>query len=261
MELNEKFAQIQYSIGVRVEVPETPTNRDIGVILMTLKLCGEGGLVSKKISRTVLLQYKSLPRRIISTIFWFPLMLFGFLEEKQTIFIEFDSSFYDNPYKATRFVFVELQSRQLQWYSMELRLHANFKGLRYFLYHWPFTASFLFFSVVASMLGGISSLFWIHKWTRFALLSVAARFENKSTPKKIHEEIPKSNAMKFTEETKNRILKDVETLGGIKNDEETKGGKKTDEETKNRISKFDEGTEGNFSAVRQRTKIKAGELL
>lgn len=34
-------------------------------------------------------------------------------------------------------VFIELQSRELQYYSMTLHITAHFSGLRYIMFHWP----------------------------------------------------------------------------------------------------------------------------
>lgn len=34
-------------------------------------------------------------------------------------------------------VFIELQSKELQYYSMTLHITAHFSGLRYIMFHWP----------------------------------------------------------------------------------------------------------------------------
>jgi hypothetical protein len=86
----------------------------------------------------------------------------------------------------------------------------------------------------------------MHKWTRFAVLSVAARFEEKFdenlSPMKFEEkeEITKSKAMLMTEESKDRILRHVESLGAINDDEDA---------------------DENFSLLRRRASQKAKDLL
>lgn len=66
-----------------------------------------------------------------------PLIIFGFKEETQQIPVEVFSSYEDDLENPVTDVFVEIQSRQIQFYSVTLHITAHFSGLRYIMFHWP----------------------------------------------------------------------------------------------------------------------------
>lgn len=66
-----------------------------------------------------------------------PLLVLGLKEETQQIPIEVFSSYEDDQENPVTDVFVEIQSRQIQFYSVTLHITAHFSGLRYIMFHWP----------------------------------------------------------------------------------------------------------------------------
>lgn len=75
--------------------------------------------------------------RTLSTLVMSPLIIFGFKEETQHIPVEVFSSYEDDQENPVTDVFVEIQSKQIQFYSVTLHIIAHFTGLRYIMFHWP----------------------------------------------------------------------------------------------------------------------------
>lgn len=66
-----------------------------------------------------------------------PLIVLGFKEETQQIPVELFANYEDDFDNPVTDVFVEIQTRQIQFYSVTLQITAHFSGLRYIMFHWP----------------------------------------------------------------------------------------------------------------------------
>lgn len=59
-------------------------------------------------------------------------------------------------------VYVEIQSKQIQFYSVTLHITAHFTGLRYIMFHWPVLSAFLGVSTNLFFILIICLLSWYH---------------------------------------------------------------------------------------------------
>lgn len=107
-----------------------------------------------------MLRYRSELLRIMDTFVFSPLLLFGFAEQKQMINLEFFTNYIDDSYNPATGIIVEVQSLNVQLYSIVLNIYAKFTGLRYFLYHWPTFSAFFGITTNLVMLLFIAILSW-----------------------------------------------------------------------------------------------------
>ncbi|XP_034502508.1 seipin isoform X3 [Ailuropoda melanoleuca] len=91
----------------------------------------------------VMLHYRSDLLRMLDTLVFSSLLLFGFAEQKQVLEVELYPEYRENSYVPTTGAIVEIHSKRIQLYGAYLRIHAHFTGLRYLLYNFPMTCAFV----------------------------------------------------------------------------------------------------------------------
>jgi len=150
VQFNDNYFQIlrkgqAYQVVLELDMPETLVNQQLGMFMIELKFYTYGGTIIQKASRAVsgMLRYKSYLLQLAETIFYLPLLLIGYSEQKQTLAVELFKSYVEDTYKPTIGVIIEVQTRAVHIYNSVLHLNAVFSGLRYFMYSWPFTSSLL----------------------------------------------------------------------------------------------------------------------
>ncbi|KAM9807520.1 seipin-like [Neosynchiropus ocellatus] len=144
-----------YRISLELEMPESPVNEQLGMFMVKMSCYTHGGKTVSSVARSTMLHYRSNLLQTLSTFFYSPLLLTGMAEQKQLIEVELFTSFKSNAYQPTVGAVVEVQSKRVQIYSSQLRIHAYFTGVRYVLYNFPLTSAvigvatnFLFLSVI-----------------------------------------------------------------------------------------------------------------
>ncbi|XP_054997522.1 seipin isoform X1 [Sorex araneus] len=144
-----------YRITLELELPESPTNQDLGMFLVTISCYTRGGRIVSSNSRSVMLHYRSSLLQTLDTLVFSSLLLSGFLEQKQILEVELYQDYRENSYVPTTGVLLEIHSKRIQMYGAYLRINAHFTGLRYLLYHFPMTcasvgiaSNFTFLSVI-----------------------------------------------------------------------------------------------------------------
>lgn len=160
-----------YRIILELELPESPTNQDLGMFLVTIACYTRGGRTISTASRSVMLHYRSGLLRTLDTLVFSSLLLSGFVEQKQILEVELYSDYKENSYVPTTGVVLEIHSRRIQMYGAHLRIHAHFTGLRYLLYNFPMTcasvgiaSNFTFLSVI--VLFSYMQWVWGAAWLR-----------------------------------------------------------------------------------------------
>lgn len=126
-----------YRISVNIDMPESEQNLRLGMFMVCAEMRDQRTQLRNHACRSAMLHYRSNLARTISTLVMSPLIVFGFKEETQQIPIEVFSSYEDDQENPVTDVFVEIQSRQIQFYSVTLHITAHFSGLRYIMFHWP----------------------------------------------------------------------------------------------------------------------------
>lgn len=127
----------QYRISVQIDMPESEENLRLGMFMVCAEMRDQKTRLQGHSCRSAMLHYRSKLTRTISTLVMSPLIIFGFKEETQQIPVEIFSHYEDDQENPVTDVFVEIQSRQIQFYSVTLHITAHFSGLRYIMFHWP----------------------------------------------------------------------------------------------------------------------------
>nr|XP_056708266.1 seipin [Euleptes europaea] len=163
-----------YRISVELELPESPVNQNLGMFMVVISCYTKGGRVISSSARSAMLHYRSDLLQILDTVTFASLFLSGFSEQKQTMEVELFSDYKEDSYAPTIGAVIEIQSKRIQIYGAQLRIHAHFTGLRYLLYNFPVTSAILGVSsnfVFLSVLVLFSYLQWIwgSVWPRDSL--------------------------------------------------------------------------------------------
>ncbi|KAL1252884.1 hypothetical protein QQF64_017577 [Cirrhinus molitorella] len=144
-----------YRISLELEMPESPVNEQLGMFMVKMSCYSTGGTVVQSVARSTMLHYRSNLLQTMSTLLFSPLLLTGVSEQKQLIEVELFPDFKSDLYQPAVGAVIEIQSRRVQIYSSQLRIHAYFTGLRYLLYNFPVmsaivgvASNFTFLSVI-----------------------------------------------------------------------------------------------------------------
>lgn len=130
-----------YRISLELELPESPVNAHLGMFMVKFSAYTRGGNTVSSVGRSTMLHYRSSLLQTISTLVFSPFLLAGMAEQKQLIEVELFSDYKTNAYHPTVGAVVEIQSKRVQIYSCQLRIHAYFTGIRYVLYNFPLTSA------------------------------------------------------------------------------------------------------------------------
>ncbi|XP_023118156.1 seipin-like [Amphiprion ocellaris] len=155
-ERNQVMANGQpYRVSLELEMPESPVNEQLGMFMVKMSCYTKGGQTVSSVGRSTMLHYRSNLLQTLSTLLFSPFLLTGMTEQKQLIEVELFSDYKTNAYQPTVGAVIEIQSRRVQIYSSQLRIHAYFTGIRYVLYNFPLTSAvigvatnFAFLSVI-----------------------------------------------------------------------------------------------------------------
>ncbi|XP_021446896.2 seipin isoform X1 [Oncorhynchus mykiss] len=158
-----------YRISLELEMPESPVNKHLGMFMIKMSCYTKDGQTVAAVARSAMLHYRSGLLQTLNTLLFSPLLLTGMTEQKQLVEVELFSDYKANSYQPTVGAVIEIQSRRVQIYSAQLRIHAFFTGIRYLLYNFPLTSAvigvasnFAFLSVV--VLFGYLQFIWGGLW-------------------------------------------------------------------------------------------------
>lgn len=161
----------KYRVVVDIEMPESPTNQRIGMFLINMSMRTHSGQILRKSSRSTMLRYRSSLLHTISTVTFSPLLLYGIQEEKQMVTVELFSQYEEDPVTPLSDVHVELESRFVELYGAQLRIHAIFSGLRYLMYHYPLVSAAMGIGICMVFLSAVV----IFSWYQFSGPTLNAR--------------------------------------------------------------------------------------
>lgn len=149
-----------YNIILDLEMPESDSNKQLGMFMIQLKLIGRNGQSISHSRRSAMLRYKSGALHFLSTIFFSPFLLTGPMEEKQTLKVEMFSEYLENPHNPVTNICIEIESRWLELYSAQLRIQAQFTGLRYLMFYWPILSATLGIAIHVVIISAIVGYVW-----------------------------------------------------------------------------------------------------
>ncbi|XP_042267692.1 seipin-like [Thunnus albacares] len=130
-----------YRISIELEMPESPVNEQLGMFMVKMTSYTKNGKTVSSVGRSTMLHYRSSLLQTLSTLLFSPFLLTGMAEQKQLIEVELFSDYKTNAYQPTVGAIIEIQSKRVQIYSSQLRIHAYFTGIRYVLYNFPLTSA------------------------------------------------------------------------------------------------------------------------
>lgn len=153
-----------YRVTISIDMPESEQNVQLGMFMVCAEMRDKATKLRSHSCRTAMLHYRSKLTRAITTLVMSPLIVFGLKEETQHIPIELFSNYEDDLENPVTDVFVEFQTKHIQFYSVTLQITAHFSGLRYIMFHWP---------VLSASLGTPFSYFMhsIHEFNLFFSLT------------------------------------------------------------------------------------------
>ncbi|KAM9471224.1 BSCL2 lipid droplet biogenesis associated, seipin, like [Clarias gariepinus] len=161
-----------YHITLDLEMPESPTNMELGMFLVKMSCYSHDGQTVDSSMQTTMLHYRSYLLQTLETLMLLPLMLMGVIEQKQHVLVELYSSYIDSSYKPATGAVIEIHSQRVQIYKAQLYIHAHFSGIRYVLYYFPFTSAVVGVMTNFMFLTGIILVGFVQDsslWTRLFL--------------------------------------------------------------------------------------------
>ncbi|XP_003425269.1 seipin [Nasonia vitripennis] len=158
-----------YKVNLELEMPESPANKELGMFMVCAQLRSRDGVLVKHACRTAMLHYRSTLLHLLMTLTYSPMMIFGALEEKQSIVLELFGNFEEDQSHPVTIVYVEIQSRHIEFYSATIMINAHLSGLRYLMFHWP---------ILSAIIGIGTNLFFIVLICILSYLHFASEEEN-----------------------------------------------------------------------------------
>lgn len=141
-----------YKIHLDLDMPESPTNRELGMFMVCVDFRGKRGQLLANSCRSTMLHYRGFMLDTIYKLIFSPFFVFGAAEEKQNVHVELFSDYEEREQEPVTDIYVEIQSRLIEIYSAKVLVNAQFSGLRYVMFHWP---------VLSAALGITANLFFI----------------------------------------------------------------------------------------------------
>lgn len=151
----------RYKIILELEMPESEANQRTGMFTVKLDMLSKDGEVVRSSLRSGVLRYKSLLVRLLYTLLYIPLFLFGSSEEKQVVSVGLFDRYEEEPGRPSMHARVEIRSEFIEIYSASLKIYADFAGLRYFLYYWPLTSAVIGISTNTFFVCAVAVLSWL----------------------------------------------------------------------------------------------------
>ncbi|CAL1296073.1 unnamed protein product [Larinioides sclopetarius] len=122
-------------------MPESERNLDQGMFMIRLDMVSKHGEILKSSRRPAILHYRSPLFKTIYTLFFVPALLAGSLEEKQSLTIPLFEKYVENCNNPTHYAYIAVEAETAEIYSCSLKIHAQFTGLRYMMYYWPYLSA------------------------------------------------------------------------------------------------------------------------
>lgn len=133
-----------YDVSIQLHVPTSDINFQLGNFMIQVEMMSENGSVLAQSHRPAILRYQSNTHRILHVMAKALPLLVGWSEESQKINIHLIESFIEKKNKPMTFARVTLSTPELQIYDARLSVIADFRGLRYYMYHKKITTAIMF---------------------------------------------------------------------------------------------------------------------
>ncbi|RUS28280.1 putative adipose-regulatory protein-domain-containing protein [Jimgerdemannia flammicorona] len=136
-----------YLVSVELEVPTSQKNLDIGNFMVSVRLQSAANETIQFSSRPTILKYQSPLTRVLYTLWRAIPLVLDISQESQRLRVTLIEGFYEIESNPITQAVVTLSDPRVQVYNAKLRLDADFRGIRYFMYYWPISSTVFFISI------------------------------------------------------------------------------------------------------------------
>ncbi len=163
---NSQFLRGQmYRFAIDLHLPESEVNWSQGMFMVRIKLFDDQKRIIKNVAKPSILRFRSQLNRIIYTLFYWPLLVIGVMDESQTLTVNLIDDFVEGshpnvgPLTEAK---IEIEVRDIQISPPTvLKISAHLSGLRYYMYYWPITSAATGISTIAFFLWFITFISYI----------------------------------------------------------------------------------------------------
>ncbi|XP_029165452.1 seipin [Nylanderia fulva] len=151
-----------YKVNLQLEMPESPANKELGMFMVCAQLRSRDGYLVDETCKSAMLHYRSTLLHTLTTLTFSPMMIFGNTEEKQDVNLELFSNFEEDQNHPVTIIFIEIQSRHIEFYSANLMINAHLSGLRYLMFYWPILSAIVGTSTILFFITLVCTLSYLH---------------------------------------------------------------------------------------------------
>lgn len=151
-----------YKVNLHLEMPESSANKELGMFMVCAELHSRGGFIVEHVCKSAMLHYRSTLLHAITTLTLSPMMIFGTTEEKQNLVLELFGNFEEDQSHPVTVVYIEIQSRHIEFYSSTVMISAHLSGLRYLMFHWPVLSAIVGISTNLFFIALVCTLSYLH---------------------------------------------------------------------------------------------------
>lgn len=178
-----------YVITIKLELPETPRNQDLGMFMMCIDMKDKDNALKAHSCRSTMLRYRSPWLQKLKTILLIPFYIMGWDEEKQVLSVEMFTNYIDTRSPVTD-VYVEIQSKIVEFYTVTLQISAHFTGLRYIIFNFPIISAAVGIGVNLIALMFVTFVIWYHynyemEWDEFEYKKSKDKFDERKASSSI----------------------------------------------------------------------------
>ncbi|XP_072747088.1 seipin [Anoplolepis gracilipes] len=151
-----------YKVNLHLEMPESPANKQLGMFMVCAHMHSRDGFLVDHTCKSAMLHYRSTLLHTLTTLTFSPMMIFGNVEEKQDVIIELFSNFEEDQNHPVTIIFIEIQSRHIEFYSANLSINAHLAGLRYLMFYWPILSAIVGIATILFFITLLCTLSYLH---------------------------------------------------------------------------------------------------
>lgn len=140
-----------YDVLISLDLPESSTNRQLGMFMVNVSLLSENLSMIKNEERPFLLSYKSSLFRYLKLFLLFPFYLFGFLTERQVILQTIMENFQDIILNPLKIILITISTHQIEVYKVNIYFSLKPRGLDNFTINWPISSTFIFIAMLGTI--------------------------------------------------------------------------------------------------------------
>jgi len=149
-----------YKIRLAMEMPDSPTNEDLGMFMACINVTGKGNKRIEQSCRHSITEYRSPLLRTLETVAFAPFLLLGLMRQNQKVAVEFFQTFHPDPHSEAKAFHLELKSRLAHVTRASLHVEASLTGLRYMMYRHSWISALLGVGTNILVLLAIFTISW-----------------------------------------------------------------------------------------------------